>query len=106
MEALITVLPGDGIGPEVATAGRQALEQIAAIYGHKFEFSEQLIGGAAIDATQDPCPPDTRLGNQNAPVGRTTRSRPATPGCHNSAFRAEFRQRRGRRETSLSRPPP
>jgi 3-isopropylmalate dehydrogenase len=59
MEALITVLPGDGIGPEVASAGRRALEQIAATYGHRFEFSEQLIGGAAIDAEQDPCPPAT-----------------------------------------------
>ena len=59
MEALITVLAGDGIGPEVATAGRQALEQVADTYGHQFEFSEQLIGGAAIDVTQDPCPPAT-----------------------------------------------
>ncbi len=66
MEALITVLPGDGIGPEVATAGRQALEQIAATYGHQFEFSEQLIGGAAIDAKQDPCPPDTRSSCQES----------------------------------------
>jgi len=59
MEALITVLPGDGIGPEVADAGTKALQQIADTYGHKFEFSEQLIGGAAIDARQDPFPPET-----------------------------------------------
>jgi len=59
MEALITVLPGDGIGPEVADAGTKALQQIAETYGHKFEFSEQLIGGAAIDARQDPFPPET-----------------------------------------------
>lgn len=59
MEALITVLPGDGIGPEVAAAGTKALQQIAATYGHKFEFSEQLIGGAGIDAAQNPFPPDT-----------------------------------------------
>ena len=49
MEALITVLPGDGIGPEVAAAGRVVLERIAQRHGHRFEFSEQLIGGAAID---------------------------------------------------------
>jgi 3-isopropylmalate dehydrogenase len=59
VDALITVLPGDGIGPEVAVAGVRVLEQIAASYGHAFEFSEQLIGGAAIDAEQDPFPPDT-----------------------------------------------
>jgi 3-isopropylmalate dehydrogenase len=52
-------LPGDGIGPEVAAAGRQVLEQVATRGGHSFTFSEQLIGGAAIDATGDPLPPDT-----------------------------------------------
>ncbi len=60
MDALITVLPGDGIGPEVASAGVSVLEQIAQLYGHKFEFSEQLIGGAGIDAENDPCPANTR----------------------------------------------
>jgi len=59
MEALITLLPGDGIGPEVAGAGRQVLERIADSHGHDFRFSEQMIGGAAIDACGDPLPPDT-----------------------------------------------
>jgi 3-isopropylmalate dehydrogenase len=35
------------------------LQQVAATFAHKFEFSEQLIGGAAIDATNDPFPADT-----------------------------------------------
>ncbi len=35
------------------------LRQVAATFAHKFEFSEQLIGGAAIDATNDPFPADT-----------------------------------------------
>lgn len=52
-------MPGDGIGPEVAAAGTKALQRIAAIYGHDFRVSEQLIGGAAIEAVQDPFPPDT-----------------------------------------------
>jgi 3-isopropylmalate dehydrogenase len=59
MEALITLLPGDGIGPEVAAAGRRVLEAIGERFGHRFEFSEQLIGGAGIDAENDPLPPDT-----------------------------------------------
>ncbi|MDA0681134.1 MAG: 3-isopropylmalate dehydrogenase [Proteobacteria bacterium] len=59
MEALITVLPGDGIGPEVASAGVKALQRIAEVYGHTFEFSDQLIGGAALDAVSDPFPPST-----------------------------------------------
>jgi len=59
MEALITLLPGDGVGPEVTRAGRQVLEAVAARHAHRFEFSEQLAGGAAIDAAGSPLPPDT-----------------------------------------------
>jgi 3-isopropylmalate dehydrogenase len=59
VRAMITVLPGDGIGPEVAAAGRLILERIAERYGHRFEFSEQLIGGAAIDAVGEPLPDGT-----------------------------------------------
>ncbi len=59
MRGLITVLPGDGIGPEVTAAGRAVLEQIARRHGHRFEFSEQLIGGAAIDAIGEPLPDGT-----------------------------------------------
>ena len=59
MEALITVLEGDGIGPEVAAAGQAVLERIADRHGHRFEFSKQLIGGAAIDAVGAPLPDGT-----------------------------------------------
>ena len=59
MEALITVLEGDGIGPEVAAAGRAVLERVAQRHGHRFEFSAQLIGGAAIDAVGEPLPAGT-----------------------------------------------
>ncbi|MDJ0941384.1 MAG: 3-isopropylmalate dehydrogenase [Woeseiaceae bacterium] len=59
MDALITLLPGDGIGPEVTAAGRKTLEAVEARYGHKFTYSEQLAGGAAIDAVGDPLPDET-----------------------------------------------
>lgn len=59
MAALITLLPGDGIGPEVVDAGRRILERVADRYGHDLEFNEQLIGGAAIDATGTPLPDET-----------------------------------------------
>jgi 3-isopropylmalate dehydrogenase len=55
----ITLLPGDGIGPEVVAAGRAVLERIATDFGHRFSFREQLMGGAAIDATGDPLPEAT-----------------------------------------------
>ncbi len=59
MEALIVLLPGDGIGPDVTVAARQVLEAVAEKYGHRFTFREELIGGAAIDACADPLPPST-----------------------------------------------
>ena len=59
MEALITLLPGDGIGGEVTAAARRALDAVAARWGHEFRFDEQLIGGAAIDATGEPLPDAT-----------------------------------------------
>src|SRR5437762_2128964 len=60
MKATIVLLPGDGIGPEVVREARLVLDLIAARYGHQFVFSEQLIGGAAIDATGDALPTATR----------------------------------------------
>ena len=62
MEALIVLLPGDGIGPDVTTAAKQVLEAVANKYGHRFTFREELIGGAAIDACGDPLPPATIAG--------------------------------------------
>lgn len=59
MDAVITLLPGDGIGPEVTACARQALEIVADKYEHRFTFNEELIGGAAIDAVGDPLPEAT-----------------------------------------------
>jgi 3-isopropylmalate dehydrogenase len=59
MKALIAVLAGDGIGPEVTAEAVRALEAIAHRYDHDFEFRPGLLGGAAIDATGLPLPPAT-----------------------------------------------
>lgn len=55
----IVTLPGDGVGPEVIHGARAVIACIGDFYGHRFAFSEHLIGGAAIDATGDPLPPET-----------------------------------------------
>jgi len=52
--ARILVLPGDGIGPEVATQGVRVLEAAAQRAGVKLAFEEGLLGGASIDATGAP----------------------------------------------------
>ena len=59
MEALITALPGDGIGPEVTAAGLRVLQHVAQSRGHRFDVDEHLIGGAAIDAVGVPLPDDS-----------------------------------------------
>ena len=66
MEALITLLPGDGIGPEVTSAAHRVLEEVAERHGHSFEYKVELIGGAAIDASGDPLPAQTVASCENS----------------------------------------
>lgn len=60
MEALIGVLPGDGIGPEVVAEALRVLDTVSRSGGHRFEVRQGLIGGAAIDATGEAFPAATR----------------------------------------------
>ncbi len=59
MRALIAVLAGDGIGPEVTDEAVRALGAVARRFGHEFRFESALLGGAAIDATGVALPEDT-----------------------------------------------
>lgn len=54
MKATITLLPGDGIGPEITAQAARVLTAIAEKYGHSFTLTEQPIGGASIDAFGKP----------------------------------------------------
>ena len=49
MEFKITLLPGDGIGPEVVTEAVRVLDVIASRYNHTFHYKERLMGGCSID---------------------------------------------------------
>jgi 3-isopropylmalate dehydrogenase len=55
----ITVLPGDGIGPEVTDEAVRALDAISRAFGHELRTRRKNIGGAALVASNDPLPPDT-----------------------------------------------
>jgi len=55
----ITLLPGDGIGPEIMTVAVAVLKVVGQLLDLSFEFKEALIGGAAIEATGEPLPADT-----------------------------------------------
>jgi 3-isopropylmalate dehydrogenase len=56
MKTRITILPGDGIGPEVTAEAVRVLETLAAIHGYRFEFEEHAIGGVAIKEFGSPLP--------------------------------------------------
>lgn len=55
----ITLLPGDGIGPEIMAVAVDVLKVVGEQLDISFEFTEALIGGAAIDATGEPLPAKT-----------------------------------------------
>jgi 3-isopropylmalate dehydrogenase len=55
----ITLLPGDGVGPEVTAVAREVLDAVGAQCGRRFGYHTRLIGGAAIDQTGDPLPQET-----------------------------------------------
>ena len=60
MKAEITVLAGDGIGPEITEHALKVLKAIEKKYNHEFITHDALFGGIAIDVTGDPYPSETR----------------------------------------------
>ena len=55
----ITLLPGDGIGPEITAVTRQLLDAVSLRHGIELVYDEHPMGGAAIDATGEPLPAST-----------------------------------------------
>ena len=55
----ITLLPGDGIGPEIMAVSVDVLKVVGQQLNLEFDFQSALIGGAAIDVTGAPLPPET-----------------------------------------------
>ncbi len=59
MKAKLTLLPGDGIGPEIVREAKLVLSEVANKFGHEFQFTEKLVGGCAIDETGSALPEDS-----------------------------------------------
>jgi len=55
----ITILPGDGIGPEVTEQAVRVLQATVEKFGHQLKVTEKLVGGAALLGSNDPLPQDT-----------------------------------------------
>ena len=49
MNGKITLIPGDGIGPEIVKEAVKVLDAVASKYNHTWEYSEILMGGCSID---------------------------------------------------------
>lgn len=49
MEYNITLIPGDGIGPEIVDEARKVLDKVGKVYGHNFNYTKILMGGCSID---------------------------------------------------------
>lgn len=45
----ITLIPGDGIGPEIVREACKVLDKVGEVYGHEFQYTKVLMGGCSID---------------------------------------------------------
>ncbi len=59
MDFHITLLPGDGVGPEIIDAATTVLTAVEKKFGHNFHMQSRDIGGVAIDTTGVPLPKET-----------------------------------------------
>lgn len=59
MKLNIAVLAGDGIGPEISKQGVAVMAAVCKKFGHEVNFTEALVGAAAIDAVGNPFPDET-----------------------------------------------
>ena len=50
MEKTITVIRGDGIGPEIVNEAIKVMDKVAEKFGHTFHYQDILAGGCSIDA--------------------------------------------------------
>lgn len=49
MDYKITILKGDGIGPEIVNEGIKIFDKIGKIYKHNFIYERGYLGGESID---------------------------------------------------------
>ncbi len=59
MQKKITLIYGDGIGPEVTKQSVRVLDAVAETFGHQFTYERALLGAEAIDATGMALPQET-----------------------------------------------
>ena len=55
----VTLVPGDGIGPEIVDGAVRVLNAVGQKYGHIFQYDTALAGGCAIDQYGEPLPAES-----------------------------------------------
>ncbi len=68
----ICTLPGDGIGPEIIAEAKKVLAAVGARHDVEFVCTDQLIGGAAIDATTEAGGPVSALPDTTLEAARAS----------------------------------
>ena len=66
MKANITIMSGDGVGPEITREAVKVLQAIGSVFDHNFSLDEVLFGGIAIDETGTPYPEKTQQACKNS----------------------------------------
>ena len=59
MKLKMGVIKGDGIGPEVVNEAMKVLDKVGVVYGHEFDYTQLLMGGASIDTYGVPLTDET-----------------------------------------------
>ncbi len=62
----ISIIKGDGIGPEIVDEAIKVLDAVAAVENFSLNYSEYLMGGSAIDVLGIPLPEETVDGCKNS----------------------------------------
>lgn len=62
----ISIIKGDGIGPEIVDEAIKVLDAVAGTCGFELDYKEYLMGGIAIDVTGKPLPEETVEGVLNS----------------------------------------
>jgi len=62
----LAVIRGDGIGPEIVDEAVKVLDVVSYAEGFELDYTDYLMGGAAIDVTGEPLPPETVQGVLNS----------------------------------------
>ena len=66
MKANITIMSGDGVGPEITREAVKILQAIGSVFDHDFSLDDVLFGGIAIDKTGTPYPEKTQQACKNS----------------------------------------